>query len=68
MRVISLPFLLFAVGLLIVSCEFPEKGQRDLGEKGDAPLFYLIRNPWKPEGFLYITLNIWNLFFKMVLS
>jgi len=27
MRIISLPFIFFAVGLLIVSCEFPKKGQ-----------------------------------------
>jgi len=30
MRIILLPFIFFAVGLLIVSCEFPKKGQRDL--------------------------------------
>lgn len=33
MRIISLPFIFFAVGLLIVSCEFPKKsqeGQTDL--------------------------------------
>ena len=27
MRIILLPFIFFAVGLLIVSCEFPKKGQ-----------------------------------------
>lgn len=27
MRIISLPFIFFAVGLLIVSCEFPKKGE-----------------------------------------
>ena len=30
MRIISLSFIFFAVGILIVSCEFPKKGQNDL--------------------------------------
>ena len=30
MRIISLSFIFFAVGILIVSCEFPKKGQKDL--------------------------------------
>jgi len=29
MRIISLPFIFFAVGILIVSCESPKRGQED---------------------------------------